>query len=419
MADEFNILVEPIDGKAIYADDAANDSEVWPILMWGNQRDRALIQRLKHLRSIERNVPSDGTRRGIEFGDRKQHRPELADRRILRKPDFPSGDLFWLCAVDLPTLDDPHIHLKDSTDFSAFSLPQLVIKRSWCRPISRFQARIVDASEKSGVLCTQSYVTVHLPIERMHEIEAACLSYNSILAVYFLLLTSSRFASYRPEPLVEELLRVPIPEPCSNLLDGLRSVEDIDQRVREAFNFKDAEWALVEDLFNVTLPDFKGDADSPGRKRTQRQTDSRDEEPELRHYCEYFIRVLKAGFGQDKQIRATVFHETGGDLLPYRLVSFELNKPTNEQFRIKQFDSPALLSELESLNQTWLRSCTTVGGSIYHQRVARIYDYLEETPTIFILKPDACRYWTRSMGLHDADEVSADFSRWRSATKAD
>lgn len=421
MADEFNILIEPIDSKAIYANDAANDSEVWSILMWGNQRDQALIQRLKHLRSIEKNVLPNGTRCGIVFGDRNKYLPELAERRILRQPDFPSGDLFRLCAVDLPPFDDPHIHLKDSTDFSAFSLPQLVIKRSWCMPIGRFQARIVDAvdaSEKSGVLCTQSYVTVHLPIERTHEIEAACLSYNSILAVYFLLLTSSRFASYRPHPLVEELLRVPIPEPCSNLLDGLRSVEDIDQRVREAFNFKDAEWALVEDLFNVTLPDFKGDADSPGRKRTRRQTDSR-EEPELRHYCEYFIRVLKAGFGQNKQIRATVFHETSGNLLPYRLVSFELNNPTNEQFRIKPLDSPALLSELESLNQTWLRSRTTTGGSIYHQRVARIYDYLEETPTIFMLKPDACRYWTRSMGLHDADEVSADFSRWQSTTRAD
>jgi hypothetical protein len=372
---------------------------------------------LNQLSSIEKNAPICGTRRGIEFGNRKQRRPELAGRQILLQPDFPSGDLFRLRTADLPSFDDPLIHSKDSTDFSAFSMPQLVIKRSWRKTANRFQARIVDQSEISGVLCTQSYVTVHLPIERRHELEAACLSYNSILSVYFLLLTSSRFASYRPEPLVSELLRVPIPEPCPNLLEDLPDLQAVDRRVRESFALKDAEWVLIEDLYNVTLPDFKEGAKSPGRQRTQRRNRS-TEEPELRSYCEYFIRVLKAGFGQDKNITATIFHETSKDLLPYRLVAFELNGLNEEQIRTEPLDTPDLLAELETLNQTWLRSNKSSGGSIYHQRVARVYDHRGNTPTIFILKPDACRYWTRSMGLLDADEVSADFARWQSSTRA-
>jgi hypothetical protein len=29
-------------------------------------------------------------------------------------------------------------------------------------------------------------------------------------------------------------------------------------------------------------------------------------------------------------------------------------------------------------------------------------------PTIYLIKPDKIRYWTRSMALRDADEVAAD-----------
>ena len=88
-----------------------------------------------------------------------------------------------------------------------------------------------------------------------------------------------------------------------------------------------------------------------------------------------------------------------------------------EQFSTESLETPDLLAELEALNQTWLSNNKSRGGSIYHQRVARVYDDRGNTPTIFILKPDACRYWTRSMGLHDADEVAADFVSWQSAKK--
>ena len=51
-------------------------------------------------------------------------------------------------------------------------------------------------------------------------------------------------------------------------------------------------------------------------------------------------------------------------------------------------------------------------GGIFYQRVARIYTSTtwngEQVPTVYLVKPDKIRYWTRSMALRDADEVSAD-----------
>lgn len=418
--DEFKILIEPQNVKEIHPEDAASDHDVWTSLMWGNKRDWAFVRRLRQIENLETfeaagQVTSDeGIIRGKNPTRQKRH-GWLVGRRILESDGFPSGTFLRIHATGLPVNADACA--ERAREPSVFSIPQLLVKQSWSVKSRRYEAVIVvPEKDGKGIVCKQSFLSVHGEKHHQHVLESACLSYNSILAVYFLLLTSSRFASYRPEPLVEELLRVPLPEPRPGLLSGIRRLEEVDSRTREAFGFKDAEWVLVEDLFNTTLADFKGDADSPGRRRTQRIGGS-IEEPELKQYCEYFIRVLKASFGQDKAVSATIFHEKEPAWLPFRLVAFHLNHVASPPIRSESLTSAALLEELEQLNQKWLRIRKVKTGTIYHQRVARVYEYRDKAPTIYIIKPDVCRHWTRSMGLHDADEVTADFMRWQTASK--
>jgi hypothetical protein len=248
-------------------------------------------------------------------------------------------------------------------------------------------------------------------------LEAACLALNSMLATYYLLLTSGRFASYRPEALVKELLAVPVPKPQAGLLEGVDHESEVDRRVFGAFGFKDAERVLIEDLFNYTLPDFQGGDFSPGRRRTTRLADGRLE-PNLAAYCEYFVRVLKAGFGDDKAITATIFQEPD-EYLPYRLVAFELGRASDEQTVVARVNVPELISRLEQLNGRWRERQSNYGG-LYWERVARVYDSPSGVPTVFVVKPDMVRYWTRSAGLSDADEVALDLFRWyQAAERAD
>lgn len=415
--DDFSIIIEPQDRRAVHAYDAAQYPEAWTAMMWGGPRDYAFVRRLECETNLEK-LKVQGktvTREGLIPSSTGILHPETQQRLFWEGESFPDSTFLFLETSLIQRSAGLKTHRK--TSLKAFNIPQLVLKQGWQESRGRFVAAITPQELGEGVLFTQSYVSVYLADRDMNILEAACLSYNSILAVYFLLLTSSRFASYRPEPLVEELLRVPIPQPRFDLLEGLRGAEDIDRRTREAFSFKDSEWVLVEDLFNITLPDFKGDTKSPGRQRTQRTAEAMAE-PELQTYCEYFIRVLKAGFGQDKQIAATVFQEVDNKPLPYRLIAFELNRDSSKPFQVKSLDARELLDELEILNRTWLSSQERASSSIYHQRVAKIYDNRRDAPTIFILKPDAYRYWSRSVALHDADEVAADFARWQAAAKA-
>jgi hypothetical protein len=417
--DDYHIVIEPDYINTIYPQEAIEDPLVWTALMWGGRRDLSLVRRLNQELSIEK-LKSRGiaeTRQGVTKGNRKKLQGNLRNKRILKESEFLEKSFLYLNAEQLPINDDPYIDSGTGlSSLSAFQLPQMILKLSWQKKSARFRSVIIDTDNTNqGIICSKSYVSIHIPEKHISQLNAACLAYNSKLAVYYLLLSSGRFASYIPEVNVDDLLRVPIPELSVGDLQNIKTIDDIDERIRKAFEFKDSEWVLINDLFNYTLPDFKGDVASPGRKKTHRIDNNQSQnntEPELTAYCEYFLRVLKAGFGQDKQVCATIFQEQTKTLLPIRLVAIYLNNPDSGGVQIKFIDSPDLMERLENLNKLYLERGSIEDGGIFYQRVARIYDSIElngvKIPTIYLIKPDKIRYWTRSMALRDADEVASD-----------
>lgn len=281
------------------------------------------------------------------------------------------------------------------------------------------------ADETRGVVCSQSYVSVHANCGNRGTLERACVVYNSSFAVYFLLLTSGRLASYRPEPLAGEVLAVPIPESFEANIASIDIVAETDRIASAALGLKDSEWILVEDLWQYTLLDFKGDESSPGRQPTVRKANLKTvagREPHLAQYCEYFIRVLKAGFGQDKAVCATIFQDPPDARLPVRLVAIHLEWNRDDGIAIEEIDSAELCEQLSELNEKFLQTNPPEQGGVFYQRVARIYDETRvgrrTVPTIYIVKPDRIRYWTRSAALRDADEVASDIALWLDSSSA-
>jgi hypothetical protein len=421
--DQYLIVVEPHDVHKIFPDEAADESEVWSALMWGGRRDLAVVRRLKREQNLGdlSDQKTLSKRQGVVRGDRKRTEEKIVGRRMLETNAEPGESFLFLDAEQLPINKDASVHSRESTDLSAFEAPQLILKQSW-KSGGRFQAFFVlPGKSGEGIICSKSYVSVHVEKKDEIKLEGACLSYNSILGVYYLFLTSGRCSGFIPEAYVEEIMSVPIPKPSKGILQGLKRFEDVDERVREAFGFRDAEWVLVEDLSTYTLQDFKGDRNSPGRQPTH-SLDSANgiEENEwlLRGYCDYFRRVLRAGFGDDNKMSATIFTEDGGESLPVRLVGIHLGSGAGTRTRLEGIDSPDLIERLKRLEEGFLKSVSDPeNGGIFYRRVARIYDTMriegKDVPTVFIVKPDQVRYWTRSMALRDADEVAGDIMLWR------
>jgi len=417
--DKFRIVIEPRDIHTVRLSEAASNELVWTALAWGGGRDVTFLHRLRDCRTLQRMEASKEiqTREGIIRGDRMKQQQEILNWPMLEKPRFPEGTFLRLKAEDLDRNRDTNTDSAASTDFRAFNPPQMILKQTWSTRTYRIQAVVVAPTRSGeGALCTQSYLTVHAESCQPEILEAACLSYNSKLAVYFLLLSSGRFAAYRQEPLVEDLMRIPLPDPRPGLLDGLMTPEEVDERVRALFGLKDSEWALVEDLVDFTLRDFKGGANSPGRQRTMRNSARANghEEPDLRLYTEQFIRVLKAGFGNDKRICATILQEPSSQRLPVRVVAVHLDWPGHAALEIEKTNSDTLLQRLAKLYRDYMKASDKATGFLF-ERSARLYAPHRtnegKVPTIFLIKPDQRRQWTSSMAMRDADEVAAEIMR--------
>ena len=419
--DDLRIVIEPNDIQMIHQDDTVNDSIIWSALTWGGTRELALVRRLARNSSLHSLWLDNkvSKRQGIIRGDRSRRSNEIQNRRILEFPTFPPGTFLNLDARSLPKNDDPWVHSRESTDYSAFNLPQLIIKQGWQVSSKRFEAAIVRASHE-GILCSQSFTSIHLKQGPKDILETTCLVMNSRFATFYLMLTSGQMAHYIPKVPVNELLKVPLPEIRPNLLEGLLDHDDVDDRIREAFGFSDSEWTLIDDIFNYTLPDFKGNSDSPGRLPTRSmQVLDGDIDPEhiLRSYCDYFFRVLKAGFGSDKCISATIFSESDGSSLPVRLLAIHLDDVKDGDICIESYSCAELRDQLLKWDEMLTSSPRGISKVALHQRVAKVYGVVnrgrKRIPTVYLIKPDRCRYWTRSVAMRDADSIAADIMMWQ------
>jgi len=420
--DKYRIAVEAHDGHRVYQSEVRDNDAPWSGLLWGSRRDMALVKSIQSshsLESYEKNKLIE-KREGIIRGSTRYD--EIDGRRILEADDFPRSVFLRLRLEQLPRNDNVFVHRR--TKLRAFNTPQLIIKASWTKEKQRFRSVIVEAPDGvKGAICNQSYVSISGHRVRRSELEAAALMYNSRLAVYLLLLTSGRFAFYRTEPLVADLMPLPLPPARPGLLEGLTRFEEIDERVCEAFQLEDAEWALVEDLCEYTLPDYRGDATSPGYQKTSRHLKraGSNAKPGMAEYCQFFIDALHAGFGENKAVCATVYQEADNRHLPVRLIAIHLDWPRQELVRPESLSSDELSEELRKLAQT-LHAGGLNGDGQYLGRTARVYDFVRDgrrrIPTVFLAKPDQCRYWTRSMALRDADAVAADIMTWRSGSKS-
>jgi hypothetical protein len=419
---DFSVLIEPYDVHFIYPHEARSDPLVWPVLMWGGRRDLSFMRRLQQSPSLEKLEQSKQivSCEGVIRGNRKKRYPDWVGRRLLEQDSFPANTFLHLDAKRISRNLDPNFERPRSTRPQAFDAPQLLIKQGWQEETGHFQAALVNpTSDREGVLCSQSYISVSAPGFEEH-LEAACLSYNSSLAGYYVFLTSGRFSSYRMEALKSQMMTVPIPPLQPNLLKGISNQEQIERRIRRAFDFKDAEWVLIEDMIRYTLPFAMSDPQ-------QSSTPQRADETQLRRYCQHFQRVITAGFGEDKAAGATIFQNPRDSRLPIRLVSLHFNATRQNisthpsisgdgndrsvvrpEIKIEEIDSPDLLSLLHNLHADFMTPQTS---GFSYQRMVRAQERQNGTWTVHIVKPDIDRFWTRSIALRDADGLAADILR--------
>jgi hypothetical protein len=426
--DDAVIAIEQQDTHAVSAAEGVCNPLIWTILLLGQRRDAELIDRLsrattlRKLKAKSKEEAAEGqillTREGIIRGssDQREER-QILGRRILESSGFPDGESLSLRADRLDVNHDPMVHRKDSSDFGAFELPQLIIKRSLLKSIGRFQAQCVEADrDERGVICTGSYVSIHQFDGGDGWLRRACLAFRSSLAAYFLVLTS-RLAYDRAEARGDHILDVPLPQPADHLLTDEIVPDEVDNLVEAAFRLKEPERALISDLLEFSYRDGARESGvRPSRAATIRSDDNAQDD--LLRYADFFLKALRATFGKDRAVRATVFEESRRESrLPVRMLAIHLDWPQRRSLLAKEILEPnRLRSKLARFYMNQLGARTREGAPITSglgfRRVARLFIAHEASdgsriPTALFVKPDERRYWTRSQGLRDADELAA------------
>ncbi len=408
-------IIEPQDVNEITHREAESDPLVWVTLAVGTRRDLELVRQLAPLSSLAKLHAQARVlkREGIIRGKRQRLEEVLVGKRFFQASQFPPNAFLELNADELEERFDGYVHYRDSRDPEPFKLPQLLIKQTWRAREARFRAALVRSSDPEwGVVCTQSYLSVRDLDTSAANIKAAWLAYNSLLATYFLAATSSRIMHYRQEGLVKEMLNVPLPPYSPGMLDGVHSPADVDTRIREAIRLTKAQWILVEDFAEFVIPEAMRRSVSDGRQPTAREgADS--ETSEICQYAHFFMRVLNATFGRSKAVCATIFEEASSEHLPVRLVAIHLNWPGRKSLLVDPMDKNSLFAELQQLYRDALspKNHGLANGGLGFQRVAFLFQsHVEDgrrIPSLYVIKPDQRRYWTRSLAMRDADQLAS------------
>lgn len=421
------ILLDAHDLNWVSPQEAAQDPWVWTALAWGGRRDHELISRIKN------NYRTKSLKEVIEHED-GWHSTNGFKRRLSQAAPYP--DRVGLRVLedhelwsDCPIISDAKLFPKNTNplferprELSVFELPRLIMRLAWTVDQGRFKAVVVDSQDNSDkyLLFSQSYYGLSSPDTA--SLATLALALNSSFAVYFFFLTGGRVGSYRPTLLKEDIEQLPVPSNYSITNQELSAmdIDSIDAHAFTIYNLKSVERVLVEDFYNITLQDFKGDERSPGRQPVFPK-DCNGSEVILTSYCDYFLKVLQAGFGNNKSISATIYQVKGSEPPPYCLVAFHLNWYGRNPIVVESIDDTKLLHQLYDLDDVWHTSHADE-GSIFYQRVGRVYQTLSigngrMVPTVYVIKPNLVRYWTRSAALRDADEVATDILIWGSPTE--
>ncbi|MBA7711509.1 hypothetical protein ES703_120475 [subsurface metagenome] len=384
--------------------------------MWGGRRDFELAKRI--MRTDVRIEYEPKT--GFFWGKKDKAYPDFIG---LKKLD--DNALFAKLPVVTNTEafpDNHDEHFGRGRELSTYRLPLVVLKATWKRLTRRFKAVIVKPTKDSYLLYSKSFSGLHTTDETI--LASVALSYNSLLSVYYFFMTSGRLASYRPSLRNEDIKTfpvVPVADLSLNQLSTL-SEDEIDEKTFHLYHLNSTERALVSDFVKVTLPDFKNIRNALAHQPVVAFSQQKNNTLEV--YCEWFLRVLKAGFGEDKPISTTIFTSNSDTKLPYCMVAIHLDLPQQKPFRYEHSSKNELMAKLAELEHQYQNQ---KNGSIYYRKVSRVYMNIPVThhgtkrniPTVFLIKPNQIRYWTRSMAMRDADEIAGDIMLWRegSATK--
>lgn len=393
LQDELFFLIEPHNIANIPLSEPLELEVIWKVAMWGSPRDYDLIKKLsKHPTVLDIAKKRNWIHgEGYIVGNKQYPTKEL-----LGKLEVPARKLqrYIMDTKSLKRCDKDHFYRWSSSKTQIFKGPHLLVKQSPKAGYGFISAVMVEDS-----VFPQSIVGINSDEKHLSDLIAVCHVFNSELPLYYAMLTSGRWLVERDELTKGEIMNIPIPKDVlngnldMNFLERL--AKDVEfrkyenERLMHLYGLDDSEKTLVKDTLKFTLNYFRHKG-YPKAIEPAIVTD-------VKEYLEILCNALNRQFSSsDRHFFGTVYLTKG----PLRMISLHL--VTDGKDMISEERNEEEMEELlKQLDQELIEERA---GSVYVQRHLRRYS----KDSVYIIKPNQKRYWTKSSAIADTDKIYAD-----------
>ena len=405
------IIIDQSDYKRIPIDLALEDDSIWKITMWGTPRDMTLINKASSMGTLGEIARKKGWEIGDGFqrgGGDQNYAPWM-----IKFPFIPtkSLDRFYI----------PERSLKENTN-TIFHRPRN--KKRYTSPLCLIKVtlkkgQIVSTYSDFDVAYTDGIIGISGDDKDKDLLKIICCYINSKLARYFIFLTCSVWGVERDDILKSDLLNLPLvlPERDSTEYKELLSLYDemkyvlknkkfldkskllyqkIDSILFNLFKLNNIEKNLVLDTVNYTIDFFQ-------KRESSHATLPVNDKVLIEYIKNSFILLNAVVVGIDKYFNSNIY--SGSNEL--KIVSFMLQTESGENIIKVVRDNLELNKILDYLSSYIIEEGYT---NIYLQRIIRIFN----GNTIYLIKPNEKRYWTKIAAYKDTDDTIAEIlESWR------
>jgi type I restriction-modification system DNA methylase subunit len=407
------LVIDRSDFKFLPRAECANgEANIWKVAMWGTERDYQVINRFAKKQSLKQYL--DTNKNTWHYGT-GLHRPNDNGCYVQEFADFlliPTEKIerFYTDNDNLAKLGQNANYRP--IDGKIFIPPVVIIKEG--QKNKRFCASY--APFKCVYLNAVYGITAKVEVKFLKALVAYT---NSLFSTYFLFLTSSTWGIERERIKLNELLSLPALlfsmsdsdiERLAGKVDEIISVKkdnpvlakdtsalekEIDEIIYRALGLSQRERYLIEDTLKYSLGLLQEGEES----EAYHHPTSKELENYAKILCEDINDILQHG---ETAVWATIYEVEPH--CPLNMVAVQFSNRAKAG-HVEKISSQSLISDL--LKEVDQYTYGKFSMSVYFRKVVKYY----HDDTIFIIKPNEKRFWSRSLAMNDADDIVIEVSK--------
>jgi type I restriction-modification system DNA methylase subunit len=404
------IAIDPTDVKFLPREECKKtDTKIWKAAMWGTERDFGLLNLIFNHDTLLDEIKKMKWDYGVGFQISEPLKYE--NYKINNIPHLPPDKLVRYYSRAGNSLEITRTMFRRLGNLNAYKSPHLLIKRGHTKNRLCSAFLDYDASFKSIVFGIHSH-------GQDSELKILSAFINSNIATYLVFLTSSSWGVERDIVYPEEILDLPdlcfsLPSEAKEIIvahvdeiisirknevnefffNAEQQIEVLEKKIEtalwDALQLTENDRVLIEDLLEYQLDAFQ----SGQRSKAFRHCQKEDTEQYAQHLCKTINEFLS--YTPEIGVWATVFDVQMH--VPLNVIVLNFNQKAKKG-TVQVLQDSEINQVLKDLEQFCYKEHSE---SIYYRKFFRYY----KDDVIYLLKPNEKRFWTRSMGLNDADEI--------------